>query len=39
VDVNCSLQTVHALDLLDAKAHDDFLFVQKHIGVIECRDN
>ena len=38
VDVNCSLQTVHALDLLDTKAHEDFLLVTKYIGIIECRD-
>ena len=38
VDVNCSLQTVHALDLLDTKAHEDFLLVTNYIGIIECRD-
>jgi len=39
VDINCSLQTVHALDLLDTKSHDDFLTITKYIGVIECRDD
>ncbi len=39
VDVNCSLQTVHALDLLDTKAHEDFLKITRYIGIIECRDD
>ena len=38
VDINCSLQTVHSLELLETKALEDFLTVRKYIGIIECRD-